>query len=73
MDESHDTEISAFVREVLPDAPMEVLLDAQRCYEEYMGVLMRIYRRLDAEGHFSYPHDKTTERGTLEGKLQSDI
>jgi len=26
---------------------MEVLLDAQRCYEEYMGVLMRIYRRLE--------------------------
>ena len=73
MDESHDTEISAFVREVLPDAPMEVLLDAERCYEEYMGVLLRIYRRLDAEGHFSYPHDKTARRDTLEGKSPTDV
>ena len=73
MDGLHDTEISAFVREVLPDAPREVLLDAERCYEEFMGVLLRIYRRLDAEGHFSYPHDKTDRRDTLKGKLPTSV
>lgn len=66
MSDNLNREPSPFVRELLPDASVEELAEAQRDYEGYLDSLIRIYRRLEQTGYFEPTRDKTPDRARLE-------
>lgn len=73
MNDMDDRQISPFVRELLADASIETLQEAQRDYEEYLSILLRIYRRLESEGYFSSRRDKTNDCDSVNGEEQQKI
>ena len=65
--------ISEFVARLLPDASPEEKRAAQENVDGFMGVLVRIYQRIEAEGGFARELDKSERIARLEGLHEQPI
>lgn len=55
-------DVSPVVRTWVPDATEAELIEATKNFRGYLGVVYRIFRRLEAEGHYAAAEKKRTHR-----------